>query len=1280
MATSTEIKQRANTLADKTDVNSITPKEVGGIMYDLASHGENVLRNGGTLGIRKVYESVAAMEADSTNPKDFWGDPIKKGNLVVIYDGTTTGVDNNKIYAFMKPGWQIATHLDAGYATKTETNAKLSELGSVTRVLQLGSIDNASPLANGVSSVSGRNLYYYKVKEGDRIRISHTLEGTQYIWVGFTEDVPKIGDSVTNYVAPNANKEGFTLKAVLGGYLCVSTSSEIYQKLLIEKYNTINELTAESYEEVSGKAVSLEDTPDLMAYAYSMALTYDRKGYVNKCFRVKKGQTLTFVASKNLDTPLAYIGVSEDVAYINLAITSQETHDFNVSPSKLFTSTSDCYLNVSIAKDDWDKVSITKGDGLMREVENLNKLLPKYKSIEGLSPLNESVGTSSNRTMIVYKIKQGEKFRIFPLNNDTLNVWTGIAIEEPVLGSSISQYYAYNASLYPNNIFKAQNDGYLCVSVNRVDVDNLQVAYFVESDKKVLDVIEAEKSATSLLDVIGVVPSSSEGKLINSSNYKDYLCKCFALKGMTISISKRESAEGYLFWGESSELTYTNLPVTNQSNSSIVSFSHVEISGDGYINISAPKDAWNVLDVSYLDQEDKRDTASSMKAIESQMNDTYSIRRMIEPLLTTPINENHDVNTIELKSVGKKKLLLGLHKCANNGSFDSENDAYLPNARRSFSDVRVYDDKGRTLSYCFVHQGNYELLSKKSMSGLSSPILQDKQGVWYGVINGMVAKSSDGGDTWTTLFPNVAYGHSLCCITKNDTMLFGQGGIVYRSEHPYTSYSQVLNENEYHSGSSILNTSIAMDSKGNIYLGHYQVAKDIIVQKSTDDGKTWDICLRDDSGIYQHIHNVKVDPKTDAVYIGCDGGGGVYKSIDYGNTWVDLRTIHPEMPQTTDYGMIFFGDDYKLMSGETSIVGGYSIIKTKDEENYYPVLDAGGGTYHIVKSKNGNLYAGMVSSEWYRQASIFMSSDNGETWNQIYRTALHDDGDASDGFRETSIVEYEGSEYVVFAKQGSSFRTKMLIEGGDNYSAQILVDILEDSAQIYVSSGYAIPNIELQFNEEHSKNQYLYVPLNDGCRTTEYWFKGIKGKIVNDFKYARNGRNLGNARPIKQSPSDMFSVVLSQGDSIGYYPINISKGGFHLGCWVSRNITQVSGFCFIERAGKKLNIWKGSQCLLGYDGSPVSKITYGNWMGEELMRVDINVHTDGVVEVYVNGEMNDKLGTIPTEWMSTFTNSVRLLYNQTPNDVIVQHLEITERTITAEEAAILYTGGINDNI
>ena len=120
MATSTDLKQRAQTLAAKTDINSIDPQEVGGLFYDLTGYAEDVQRNGGSLGIRKVYASVSAMEADSTSPKDMWGNPMRKGQLCVIYDGTTEGVDNNKVFAFKAPGWEIATQLDAGYATRGE--------------------------------------------------------------------------------------------------------------------------------------------------------------------------------------------------------------------------------------------------------------------------------------------------------------------------------------------------------------------------------------------------------------------------------------------------------------------------------------------------------------------------------------------------------------------------------------------------------------------------------------------------------------------------------------------------------------------------------------------------------------------------------------------------------------------------------------------------------------------------------------------------------------------------------------------------------------------------------------------------------------------------------------------------------------------------------------------------------------------------------------------------------------------------------------------------------
>ena len=178
MSTISEIKQRANALANKTDVNSITPKEVGDIMYDLGSYGEHTMRNGGTLGIRKVYESVAAMEADSISPVDLWGNPIKKGNLVVIYDGTTTGVDNNKIYAFFNPGWKLATELDAGYAMRAETEAKLSELAQ-----EVGNkIGEIATFQNKVAEV---NVVSY---QGQTYYLSEAIEGHRYVAIFSSEN------------------------------------------------------------------------------------------------------------------------------------------------------------------------------------------------------------------------------------------------------------------------------------------------------------------------------------------------------------------------------------------------------------------------------------------------------------------------------------------------------------------------------------------------------------------------------------------------------------------------------------------------------------------------------------------------------------------------------------------------------------------------------------------------------------------------------------------------------------------------------------------------------------------------------------------------------------------------------------------------------------------------------------------------------------------------------------------------------------------------------------
>lgn len=104
-----EIKQRAETLSAKTDLMSILPTDVGDLINDLATVVNENNINGAQLGIKQTYESVAAMN-EATSPVDYDGNPLKKGNLVIIYNESNV-TDNNKIYTYLNPGWAFVTLL-----------------------------------------------------------------------------------------------------------------------------------------------------------------------------------------------------------------------------------------------------------------------------------------------------------------------------------------------------------------------------------------------------------------------------------------------------------------------------------------------------------------------------------------------------------------------------------------------------------------------------------------------------------------------------------------------------------------------------------------------------------------------------------------------------------------------------------------------------------------------------------------------------------------------------------------------------------------------------------------------------------------------------------------------------------------------------------------------------------------------------------------------------------------------------------------------------------------
>ena len=126
----TDMLKRAEELSHKTTAGSITPEVVGNLLRDIISYVAEVEREGGTLGVRKVYPTVAAMQAD-TSPQLEGGRPLRSGNLVAIYDSEhTDATDNGRIYVYTGEGWTEIAHLKVRLANAytDEDKAKVDRL------------------------------------------------------------------------------------------------------------------------------------------------------------------------------------------------------------------------------------------------------------------------------------------------------------------------------------------------------------------------------------------------------------------------------------------------------------------------------------------------------------------------------------------------------------------------------------------------------------------------------------------------------------------------------------------------------------------------------------------------------------------------------------------------------------------------------------------------------------------------------------------------------------------------------------------------------------------------------------------------------------------------------------------------------------------------------------------------------------------------------------------------------------------------------------------------
>lgn len=223
MDTLYSLLKRAKELKEKSQVDSITPEEVGKLHEDTLAYIASLEQSAAGLGIKKVYQSKLAMEAD-TDPVGTNGKALRYGQLVSIYDDAhTDSSENGNIYTYQKPGWLLMGKVSGG-----TTLSITQELGdSATKVMSQAAVKKALKNIQATTK-DGKSLEdVYQITKEDAIfgkeKVNGTIDvfnGGKYAittdngWLGLNGNVASLGSFgwvYTDFISLNGvNKINYT--------------------------------------------------------------------------------------------------------------------------------------------------------------------------------------------------------------------------------------------------------------------------------------------------------------------------------------------------------------------------------------------------------------------------------------------------------------------------------------------------------------------------------------------------------------------------------------------------------------------------------------------------------------------------------------------------------------------------------------------------------------------------------------------------------------------------------------------------------------------------------------------------------------------------------------------------------------------------------------------------------------------------------------------------------------------------------------------------------------
>lgn len=200
MDTIYNLLKRAKELKEKSQVDSITPKEVGKLHEDTLAYIASLEQSAEGLGVRKVYQTKNAMEAD-TAPVGTNGKSLRYGQLVAIYDDVhADSPENGNIYVYQKPGWLLMGKVSGG-----PTLSIAQEAGdSTTKVMSQAAVTKALKNVKATTE-DGKSLEdVYGIVKG----LSENSTDASALREGLSEEVFKVAESA---VTITKGSEGLNL-------------------------------------------------------------------------------------------------------------------------------------------------------------------------------------------------------------------------------------------------------------------------------------------------------------------------------------------------------------------------------------------------------------------------------------------------------------------------------------------------------------------------------------------------------------------------------------------------------------------------------------------------------------------------------------------------------------------------------------------------------------------------------------------------------------------------------------------------------------------------------------------------------------------------------------------------------------------------------------------------------------------------------------------------------------------------------------------------------------